>query len=129
MVLWPTLWDSICGKNDQKVEANVMKSVSVADESEFEEGGIDEVNKQKGVGRVKSALSPFQIMKNVIKTQLEMRKKNKKVVVRKLANRLVKKRMLNNVKKSKKLEKTDRKNKIVIDLNVNVNYKKWDVTK
>ena len=71
--------------------------------------------------RVRESLSACQIIKNVIKTRMEMRRKKGKRVVSKLAKKILKS---NKKKVVKKMGKSRPKGRYVIDLNVNVNVKK-----
>ena len=84
---------------------------------------VDKYISETDKKRLAESLSACQMIKNVIKSRIEMRKKmsNKSKVVRKVANKLLKKR----IKTSKKVSNLkNAKNRIVIDLNVNVNFKK-----
>ena len=63
-----------------------------------------------------------QIVKNVVKTRLEMRKKSGKGVLRKVVSNILKKRKRLVKSKCAKINDKIGGKRVVIDLNVNVKY-------
>ena len=115
---------SIGGQKKRKVEEIDQKSNEVV----VKKAKIVEVpHGDVGSVRDKESLSAVQIIKNVIRTRMEMRKKNSKKIVSKLAKRILKSKK---GKIGKKLTKVMQKkvprgdHHIVIDVNLNVKYSK-----
>ena len=100
-------------KSDEKFSNNVTHGVV---KSESEEKLVYDVKLQNS-DRVRQSLSACQIIKNVIKTRMEMRKRNRKGCVNKFAKSILKRKRQNMRKKGCKKSV---KKKFVIDLNVNV---------
>ena len=90
---------------------------------EIKEEKIDQVLNEHQKQRLTESLSLCQMLKNVIRTRMELRKKKKKckLGVKKVASKLVKKEKKGYIKRSG--SKSSNKS-IVIDLNVNVNLRK-----
>ena len=76
--------------------------------------------------RLKESLSACQMIKNVVKTRIEMCKRNKKGVVSQIAKKLLNFNKMKLAKKQIKGLKSNNKtsDRLVIDLNVNVKYVK-----
>ena len=107
---------SISGENLQESDAKNVKSEGVT--NKVEKPKVKKVL-QNQVECNAQSLSACQIIKNVIKTRMEMRKKKGKNVVSRLARRIVN---INKHKIAKKLSKGRGNQKLVIDLNVNLKY-------
>ena len=112
---------TISGGKDGKVEGNEQKVTK--HEAQVEENVCDKENESEYLGlRNKQNLSVCQMIKNVIKTRMEMRKKKLSKGVKnasKLAKKLVKKGLKNKVKTGKSVQKAGQK-RLVIDVNFNV---------
>ena len=101
------------------VDECTKKEASACDLVEVVDGRDGEICKEK-----KGKLTACQIIKNVIKTRMEMRnrKKTNRRVLSKVAKKIVKRQKMKKIRTSKNVKATERK--FVIDLNINVNYKK-----
>ena len=108
---------------DVKVSQNELKIVE-SDKVQVE--SIEQVASEEDKIRLKESLSACQMLKNVIRTRLEMRKKSKKGVVSTIAKKLLNKNKRKGPQRRVKSNKVSSKssNKLVIDLNVNVKYVK-----
>ena len=93
------------------------EAVKVASKTESIENSMSEKEKMRN----KESLSACQMIKNVVKTRIEMRKKRKDDLMSKIAKIIVKKNRLNSVKRTAKKVGSQR---VVVDLNVNVKIKK-----
>ena len=103
-------------KNNEKVASN-------KEESEVKsEIGVKGLNSEQSE-RLDKSLSACQIIKNVVKTCMEMRNKLKNSVIRKLARKIVKKKKRTVCKKQRKVVRKNGAKRIVIDLNININLK------
>ena len=114
---------SICGENDVKKQENIAntelgqeirKSAGVSEKVKSVDEGCEVCNSK--------ALTVAQMIKNVVKSRMEMRKKKFSRVVSKLAKKVIKLRKKKIGRKQK--ESGSNREKIVIDLNVNVKYNK-----
>ena len=120
---------SIGGGTKRKVEET---EPNVSNVTEKKVKAAETKNEVRGDDAKKncSSLSAVQIIKNVIRTRMEMHRKTTKKVVNKLAQKILN---LKKVKVGKKMRKAsanpatrrnERDNRIVIDVNLNVNYTK-----
>ena len=69
----------------------------------------------------KQSLSACQMIKNVVKTHMEMRKKRQDELIGKIVKKIVKK---NRLSKMKRLLRKVLHQSVVMDLNVNIRFKK-----
>ena len=74
--------------------------------------------------RLNESLSACQIIKNVVKTRMELRKKQQKPVLRKVASRILKKQKRKKCKRKIGASKIGQNRTMTIDINLNVNVKK-----
>ena len=107
-----------CVKQDQKV-LNVTQSESSNVETEGDKTRKDPIKKLSE--RDRDSMSVCDMIKNVIKTKMEIR--NTKKCVNKLAKRIVKKEKKTVIKRLKS-EGIDGNKRFIIDLNVNLNVTK-----
>ena len=112
---------TISGPGTSKCNQNETESEQCIVEGERKTEVDDQLDTGNAMKRrLNESLSACNIIKNVIKTRLEMRKKQgdkQKVCKRKVAQKLVKKQKR---RISKKLGSRQESNRIVIDLNVNL---------
>ena len=114
------------GKNETKVETVTKTECEAVENSETEQENIDEILSNDDKKRLGESLTACQIIKNVIRTRMEMRKKTKKGlgVVSKVAKKLLNQQKKLKVNKRGVCSKKAGENRIVIDLNVNVKMQK-----
>ena len=114
----------ISGEDLQKDVKKHEKDTNVETEK-FEVGKVEKKqSKKKDISGDIGGLSACQIIKNVVKTRMEMRKKKLKsrVGIRKVASKILKARKARMVKHYN--SRIGQSRKLIIDLNVNVNCQK-----
>ena len=113
---------SSIGGND-KCDGSLARNDNGESSKKVEKVGVDNMTKiQKQ--RLSESLTAYQIIKNVVKTRMELRNKLRKPIVSKLAKKVLSwQRGISRIK-SKKNQKKESNQKVVIDVNVNVNYSK-----
>ena len=109
---------SICGSNVEQNEINQTKDVQNVEHKSVD---IESETSVKVDNTIKESLSACQMIKNVVRTRMEMRKKNKKVNVGKIV-KSEKKKLVHRVKYDNM--KCSKPQHLVIDLNVNLHCKK-----
>ena len=115
--------DSITGVSNE-IE-NVEAKHSEFEVGEIEASSVSEVVSAEDSKRLKQTLSNCEMIKNVIKTRMEMRKSRMKNVVSKMAKKILKSKKGKVAKKQVKCNSVAKEDKkIVIDLNVNLKYMK-----
>ena len=118
---------SDCVRVYKKTSDGILKKASStisgdfeAKEEKFEADSHGEVEQQneKNVDsdRLKQSLSVCQMIRNVIKTRIEIRKRKGKLGIKKMAQKILQKKR----KIVSKMVKKAKRNRFVIDLNVNV---------
>ena len=120
--------NKISGESVEEVsETNVNCEQESSDVKSKQSKNLDQCTSDYQRKRNAQSLAACQVIKNVIKTRMELCKKGRSNVqcLKKIARKLVKKqRQKKSVKDRKNVKSKDLSNKYVIDLNVNLNIKK-----
>ena len=110
--------------NDENVQSVIVETSNPEKQEQVKHELIENCMTTKQKNRLSQSLSVCQIIKNVIKTRMELCKKGKSSVqcANRIAKKLVKKQKRNKFVKRCKNEHANRN--FVIDLNINLNVKK-----
>ena len=111
---------TICGSHSKETEGKMSEESSKNEcDGETKSESIDSITGPKEKKRLEESLTACEMIKNVIKSKMEIKKKTQRCVhlVKKVAKKLVQKHKKNAASKLSE-------NKIVIDLNVNLNMNK-----
>ena len=94
-----------------------------SEESDGEQISVDKVASAHEKERLKQSLTASQMIKNIIRTKMELKKESGKGVINKIANKILKSKKAGVMRKLTK-SKTNARDHIVIDVNLNIKFSK-----